>query len=120
MLAGNGWNTYSFARRASAARVIDKMVERFREVTGALIREHGQPPEGMRDWVTLASLVVTETGRGEERGREASVFVNPLAIGMPLQCDPTVIYALELEGSEVGERQSRCTSGVRSQCARRS
>ncbi len=44
--------------------------------------------------LTLASIVEKETGVAEERGRVAGVFYNRLARNMPLQTDPTVIYAI--------------------------
>ena len=45
--------------------------------------------------VTLASLVERETPKAEERPLVAGVFENRMHKSMPLQCDPTVIYALE-------------------------
>jgi UPF0755 protein len=52
--------------------------------------------------VTLASLVERETPKPEERPLVAGVFENRMHKSMPLQCDPTVIYALEQIGQYKG------------------
>ncbi|MCB1721533.1 MAG: endolytic transglycosylase MltG [Alphaproteobacteria bacterium] len=52
------------------------------------------PLKTVRDVLTLASIVEKETGVNEERRRVAGVFINRLKKGIPLQTDPTVIYAL--------------------------
>jgi UPF0755 protein len=56
----------------------------------------------VRALVTLASLVEKETAKAGERPVVAAVYSNRLKIGMGMQCDPTVIYALEREGRYTG------------------
>ena len=51
-----------------------------------------------REVVTIASLVEKETGTPEERAVISAVYQNRLRLRMGLQCDPTVIYALQLAG----------------------
>jgi UPF0755 protein len=89
--------TYFFAIRTTPRRAIEAMVGRFRSVLAQL--ETRLPSEswplGLRDTLVLASLVEAEAQLAEERPLIASVFVNRLRLKILLQCDPTVIYALE-------------------------
>lgn len=57
-------------------------------------RQPGLPIADPYQALVLASIVEKETGKPEERGKVAAVFVNRLRIGMMLQSDPTTIYGL--------------------------
>jgi UPF0755 protein len=88
-------DTYRFAvgidAKAAARHLTDKFLAVWNEERRKVDPIWGSPLE----IVTLASLVEAETSIAEERPLIAGVFVNRLRRGMLLQCDPTVIYALE-------------------------
>jgi UPF0755 protein len=91
--------TYRFTRSLSSEEVVRSLVSQFRTKFQTLTQAH--PPQAGWDVlrvVTLASMVEKEVGNKDERPLVASVLVNRLEIGMPLGCDPTVIYALKLAG----------------------
>jgi UPF0755 protein len=96
-------DTYSLPRRADASRVVRVMVERFHKILGPDLQQAAQARgSSVRQLVTLASIVEKETARGDERPLVAAVYANRLRIGMALQCDPTVIYALQKLGKYDG------------------
>lgn len=92
-------DTYQLPRSVGAAGVVDAMVagflRAFDEDLRAAARERGM---SLREVVTIASLVEKETAHPPERPIVSAVYQNRLKIGMGLQCDPTVIYALRLAG----------------------
>lgn len=96
-------DTYRFPRGTTAATVIATMVARFRHILQTRFpSDLGSNPGRLHTVVTLASLVETETPNPEERPMVAGVFTRRLVKDMPLQCDPTVIYAARLAGHPIG------------------
>lgn len=89
-------DTYLFARQSSDLilyrRAYDAMARRLAAAWEK--RDPSAPYKNIGEALIMASIVEKETGRAEDRGKVASVFVNRLRKGMPLQTDPTVIYGM--------------------------
>jgi len=88
--------TYLFTRGTARQKILGEMEQaqlKFLKAQWAK-RVEGLPFQTMQQAVTLASIVEKETALPEERRHIASVFINRLRIGMPLQSDPTIIYGL--------------------------
>ena len=87
--------------------MVAAMVDRFRQEWSAVSAQQALPAGSeLAQVVTLASLVERETPKADERPIVAGVFANRLRRGLPLQCDPTVVYALELAGQYSGKLDS--------------
>ncbi|MEW5978856.1 MAG: endolytic transglycosylase MltG [Acidobacteriota bacterium] len=96
-------DTYRVTRGTTAEEILKLMVERFRRVVREQLEETvSQTEMTLKDVVTLASLIEEETSLDEERELISAVFHNRLRRRMPLQCDPTVIYAARLSGTYRG------------------
>ena len=89
-------DTYFFVRHTTDAAILrraSRMLEA-RLAAGWAARAPELPLATPYDALILASIVEKETGHPADRPLVASVFVNRLKLGMPLQSDPTVIYGM--------------------------
>ncbi len=89
--------TYLFPVRTTPREALEAMVTRFRVVLDQMRRKNPTEswPLSIRDTLILASLVEEEARLDDERPLIASVFMNRIKNKALLQCDPTVVYALE-------------------------
>lgn len=89
-------DTYAYHKGASDLSVLQRAHRAMQSRLEAAWaeRDPNTPLKSPEEALTLASIVEKETGQADDRGKVASVFVNRLRIGMPLQTDPTVIYGL--------------------------
>jgi UPF0755 protein len=95
--------TYAVPRKIDAPKLVRQMTTGFEHALTPELREAAAKRQlTIRQLVTLASIVEKETAKAEERPLVAAVYSNRLKIGMPLQCDPTVIYALSRAGKYEG------------------
>jgi UPF0755 protein len=97
-------STYDYTRTTSCEQIVHHMVQNFRAVWDSLKTSPlPNPPSNLSplDTVTLASLVERETPNPSERPLVAGVFFNRLKRDDPMQCDPTVAYALARAGHPV-------------------
>lgn len=95
--------TYHFPKGISAEKIISTIVFQFRKVfTDEWKKRADEIKMSVREVVSLASLIEKETSIHDEKKLVSAVFHNRLRIGMKLDCDPTIIYALKQEGNFKG------------------
>jgi UPF0755 protein len=90
-------NTYEVYWNTSAEAFRDKLLNEYNRFWTSARNQKAKEIGLTRDQViSLAAIVQKETAKVDERPRVAGVYMNRLQIGMPLQADPTVIYAKKL------------------------
>jgi UPF0755 protein len=89
-------NTYEFYWNTSAKKMAKKMAKEHTKFWNAERLAKAKALNMTPAQVyTLASIVHKETVKADERPRVAGAYLNRLQQDMPLQADPTVIYALK-------------------------
>jgi UPF0755 protein len=101
--------TYDYKWGADRAAMLARMQAAMEKTLAELWpqRAGDLPLATAQEALVLASIVEKETGIAGERRKVAGVFVNRLRLGMPLQADPTVIYALTLGRAPLGRALTR-------------
>jgi UPF0755 protein len=89
-------DTYTYGKGTSELHVMQRAAN---AMTKQLAAAWGQRQSDIQiktidEALVLASIIEKETGRESDRTTISRVFHNRLAIGMPLQTDPTVIYGM--------------------------
>jgi len=88
-------NTYELWWNTSAEALFDRM---YREYQDFWTEERKQKASLLgltqTEVSTLASIVQAESQKSDERPKIAGVYLNRLQLNMPLQADPTLVFAL--------------------------
>jgi UPF0755 protein len=87
-------NTYEFWWNTSAEELFERMHKEYQSFWTEARSQKAQDLGLSKEEVsTLASIVQAESQKSDERPRIAGVYLNRLRIGMPLQADPTLVFA---------------------------
>jgi UPF0755 protein len=95
-------DTYRVTNEMSELDIINMMLNRFFEVYDKDLRDRARQ-KGLSDHeiITIASMIEKEAKFDEDRALIASVIYNRLEIGMPLQIDATVQFALDIHKGRI-------------------
>lgn len=98
--------TYLFPKEVTATKIVEKMEATFDKKIDSEMRAEMTQNLGLEKTLILASLVERETKTDTERPTVAGILLRRLEIGMPLQLDATVQYAI---ATNKCKNQSECS-----------
>jgi len=87
-------NSYEMYWNTSAESFRDKMLKEYQKFwNDSRNKKRKALNLSINEVMSIAAIVHKETAKVDERPRVAGVYLNRIRKGMPLQADPTVIYA---------------------------
>jgi UPF0755 protein len=101
--------TYFFTRGTARAELLTRLQQKHAKALSELWenRAADAPLQTPEEAVVLASIIERETPKKSDNGLVSSVYSNRLRINMPLQADPTVVYAASNGSGDLGRPLSR-------------
>jgi len=97
-------NSYEIYWNTSAEGFRDKMLKEYQRFWNASRNEKRKALNlSINEVISIAAIVHKETAKVDERPRVAGVYLNRIRKGMPLQADPTVIYAKKLKENDFNQ-----------------
>jgi UPF0755 protein len=89
-------NTYLFRWKCPITEIIDKLLDSQEDIWNKRFAQFAQDNDKLKhEILTLASIIEAETPVVSEKKRIAGVYHNRLKLGMLLQADPTIQYAMK-------------------------
>jgi UPF0755 protein len=103
--------TYRLVREQTPAEILGVMHREFRKrFTKEMEEDARRQGYTVAQLLTMASIIEKETSVPAEKPLVSAVIRRRIALGMPLQMDPTVIYGLKLFGKDISKRALRTES----------